>query len=292
MTTILVTGATGYMFSARTPLITSSLHLRTDSHSGGSVFRYILKRPTIQTASVSALDLEDLAMLEEVSTNSTSDFDVAINRASGFHPTSAVALIKGLAKRKRENGKETSGTSNLGGDYRVTGAYTETRIFSDKDHIYAYVEYRRDMGTYPQRTTDLAMLSIQIPTLMQTAMKVGYAKVVGAGNAHWSHAHMADLASLHEALLRDAREDGGPYVRCEGYLLLRDGEAHVVGFGREGCEGCLGFAVPLPGRITLEQAARRWGNACLLSRTPAIMRNFEESYLEEFKLIQKEGQQE
>ncbi|KAL4981700.1 hypothetical protein BDW68DRAFT_183247 [Aspergillus falconensis] len=99
-------------------------------------------------------------MLEEVSTNSTSDFDVAINRASGFHPTSAVALIKGLAKRKRENGKETSGTSNLGGDYRVTGAYTETRIFSDKDHIYAYVEYRRDMGTYPQRTTDLAMVEI------------------------------------------------------------------------------------------------------------------------------------
>ncbi|KAI5460982.1 hypothetical protein BGZ63DRAFT_357527 [Mariannaea sp. PMI_226] len=345
ITRILITGATGYI--------------------GGSVLTEILKSPISQNVSISVLvrredqaeilrehgvipiifrDLDDLATLEQVS----SDFDVVINSANSFHPTSAVALIKGLAKRKEKTGAEvhfihTSGTSNLG-DYRISGAYTETRIFTDKDHIYAYEKYREDMHTYPQRTTDLAVvetglatrvrtyivmsptiyglgsglfnkISVQIPKAMRTAVRVGRAEVVGAGEAHWNHVHIADLAPLYELLLRSALEGKeGLAFGEQGIYFCETGEHTWLdlaeGVGKAGFE--LGvLQSPMPGRITLEQSAKQWGNGsfqvgelgwCSSSRTRAVLsrelgwkptktrRDFEENFLEEFKLILQEGQ--
>jgi nucleoside-diphosphate-sugar epimerase len=314
-----------------------------NKHSGGSVLAEILKSPAVQNATISALvrrqdqaeilrangvspiifeGLDDLVTLEEVS----SDFDVVINCANGFHSTSAVALIKGLAKRKAKSGKEvhfihvsiansfvqlsrshantsdkphhvvqTSGTSNLG-DYRISGAYTETRIFTDRDHIYAYEKYREDMVTYPQRTTELAVIdtglatsvrtyiimsptiygpgsglfnkiSIQIPTLMRTAVKVGHAEVVGAGDAYWDHVHIADLASLYEVLLGSVleRKEGLAFGK-QGIYFSETGEHTWMGLAEGVARAGFELGVlqsPMPARITLQQSAEQWGKGSL-----------------------------
>jgi hypothetical protein len=59
----------------------------------------------------------------------------------GFHAASAQALLRGLALRKAETGREVymihlSGASNLSGQ-PVTRAYIESREFDDaRDYVY------------------------------------------------------------------------------------------------------------------------------------------------------------
>ncbi|KIW16547.1 hypothetical protein PV08_03735 [Exophiala spinifera] len=293
---ILVTGATGYI--------------------GGSVLSEILQSPAVEAGSVSALvrrpdqaevllahgvtpvlfkHLDDLETMEKVAR----DFDVVINCANGFHASSAVALITGLSKRKEKTGKQvhfihTSGTSNLG-DYRISGKYKENRIFTDKDHIFAYEKYREDMETYPQRTTDIAVvetglatsvrtyiimsptiygfgsgwfntISIQIPALIRTAIEKGHAEVVAAGNAKWNSVHIADLALLYEILLRGVLEGRKLAYGSQGIYFSETGEHSWLdlaeGVAKAGFE--LGvLEAPAPVSITLQQSAQQWGKGSL-----------------------------
>ncbi|KAL3495046.1 hypothetical protein BJX62DRAFT_222824 [Aspergillus germanicus] len=352
-TRILVTGATGYI--------------------GGSVLTEILESSPIANGGVSALvrradqaeilrehgvtpilfkGLDDLAALEEVA----GDFDIVINCALASHTASAIAMIKGQARRRERTGREvhfvhTSGTSNLA-DYPISGKYTEPRIFTDRDDdIFAYLKSRDEMTTYPQRTTDIAVvetglatsvrtyiimpptiyglgsglfntMSIQIPMLMLTAIAKGRAEFVGAGAARWSHVHIADLAPLYGILLRgvlggEEEQQGrgmGLAYGARGIYFAETGEHTWLevaeGVASAGVElGVLQDQVPVS--ITLQQSAEQWGEEsleygelgwCSSSRTRAVMsrdigwkpikgrRDFEESFVQEFKLILERSQ--
>jgi nucleoside-diphosphate-sugar epimerase len=116
------------------------------------------------------------------------------------------------------------------GDQPLTGKYHEVNTFTDKSNIYAYQKYRESLQVYPQRTTDLVTvetglqvgvpttiimsptiygvgsgafnkLSIQVPTMMRSAIKSGQASVIGEGKGIWDYVHVADLARLYELLV-------------------------------------------------------------------------------------------
>jgi nucleoside-diphosphate-sugar epimerase len=174
--------------------------------------------------------LEDSAAL----TAAASQHDIVINTASGFHTGAAKALILGLGQRKRNTGNDvyfihTTGTSNIG-DKPITKTYYEPRILSDKDDLYSYLKKREAAEKYSQRTTDMVSIdtgleeqvktylimsptiyglgsglfnkkSIQLPTLIRTAIKRGQVEVIAPGNGVWDAVHIADLVILYEVIL-------------------------------------------------------------------------------------------
>ena len=116
------------------------------------------------------------------------------------------------------------------GDQPITGKYHEVNSFTDKSNIYAYQKYRESLQIYPQRTTDLVTvetglqvgvpttiimsptiygvgsgtfnkLSIQVPTMIRSAIKSGQAITIGEGKGVWDYVHIADLARLYELLI-------------------------------------------------------------------------------------------
>jgi len=175
-------------------------------------------------------DLDD----SEAITAAASKHDIVINSASGYHTGAAKALILGLGQRKKATGKEvyyfqTTGTSNLA-DRPITKQYDEPRIFTDNDDLYSYLKMREDIEQYSQRTTDLVAIdtglevdvstylimsptiygkgsgkfnrnSIQLPTIIRSAIKSGQAIVAGAGTGVWDAVHIEDLTPLYELLL-------------------------------------------------------------------------------------------
>lgn len=128
--------------------------------------------------------------------------------------------------------RKTSGTSSIG-DRPITKTFTETRVLSDEDDIYAYERKREDQEAYAQRTTDLVVFekgdeaaikyyilmsptiygigsglfnrtSIQIDGIMRAARRDGYTSVIGSGAAEWDHVHIEDLVALYELVLSRA----------------------------------------------------------------------------------------
>jgi nucleoside-diphosphate-sugar epimerase len=116
------------------------------------------------------------------------------------------------------------------GDQPITGKYHEVNAFTDQSNIYAYQKYRESLQVYPQRTSDLVTIetglqvgvattiimsptiygigsgafnkiSIQVPTMMRSAIKSGQAIMIGKGKGIWDYVHIADLARLYELLV-------------------------------------------------------------------------------------------
>ncbi|KAF7191405.1 hypothetical protein HII31_07428 [Pseudocercospora fuligena] len=233
---ILLTGATGYI--------------------GGSILTLMLgsNEPILKSATITCLvrgedrvselkaaygdrvkpelykDLDDIERAIEVA----SQHDIVINTTVGYHPESAAALVRGLAKRKEKTGKDvylihTSGTSNVA-DRPITKAMVEDRIFDDvKDDIYNYEKTRNDSDPYGQRTSELGVIdagietgvktlvimsptiygigtgmfnkkSIQVPMYMKAALGNGQAAVVGSGEGVWDNVHIEDLAELYKLI--------------------------------------------------------------------------------------------
>lgn len=151
------------------------------------------------------------------------------------------------------------------------------------------------MDTYPQRTTDIAVvetglatsvrtyiimsptiygfgsgwfnnISIQIPTLIRTAIEKGRAEVVGAGDAKWNSVHIADLAPLYEILLRAVLEGKELAYGTQGIYFSETSEHTWLdlaeGIAKAGFE--LGvLQSPAPVSITLQQSANQWGKGSL-----------------------------
>ncbi|KAI1027641.1 hypothetical protein LB504_011779 [Fusarium proliferatum] len=97
-------------------------------------------------------------------TEVASAHDIVIHAANGYHVPSTQTFIRGLAQRKRQTGHEVyyihnSGTSKFG-DRPVSKAYIETKVFSDKDDIYAYKKMRERIEPYHQRTADVAVFEL------------------------------------------------------------------------------------------------------------------------------------
>ncbi|KAF6219651.1 hypothetical protein HO133_004120 [Letharia lupina] len=290
---ILVTGATGYIGGTILSDLVNSQNnsLRKSSISGlvrGEAKAKVLSEKGVNVELFSDLDASD--EIEKIA----GGYDMVIHTASGYHEGSAKALILGLAERKKSTGKDvyyihTSGTSNLG-DQPITGKYTETRVFSDKEDIYSYEKMRNEKQPYGQRQTDLTVIgtglkvgvktyiimspliygigtghfhqqSIQVPAMIQAALKTQQAEVVGSGKASWDHVHVGDLANLYEIVVQKllAGEDlpngeKGIYFSANGHhtwLELSQGLADAL--------FTLGISKTEEVKsINLEEAAERW----------------------------------
>lgn len=234
---VLVTGVTGYMGGSILSQLVSSryadvqnldISVLTRDDDRAKYFASInLKVYTIKS-------LDDSAAI----TAASSENDIVIHAANGFHAGSAQALIEGLGLRKRQMPDadvyyiHTSGTSNLA-DHPITKTFIENRVFSDKDQdIYNYLKERQAIEQYPQRATDIIVvetgkrenvpttiimsptvyglgsgqfnrLTIQYPPQVRGALKSGIAEYVGDGKGAWDMVHISDLASLYEVILRD-----------------------------------------------------------------------------------------
>ncbi len=172
-------------------------------------------------------DLDDTERTIEVA----SQHDYIINTTLGFHPESAAALVRGLAKRRETTGKDafmihTSGTSNLA-DQPISGRIVEKdRIFDDAtDDIYGYEQERQKGQLYPQRTSELGVVdagletgvkvlvimsptiygkgtgvfnrsSIQVPSYVRTTLGNGQGVIVGEGKGIWDNVHVDDLVLI------------------------------------------------------------------------------------------------
>lgn len=244
---ILLTGATGYIGgTVLHQLLCSSL----PALKSGNFTITLLLRDASRAATYTAAwgirihtvlygGLDDL----EKTTSAASQHDLVINMTLGFHAASAQALMRGLALRKAETGREVymiqlSGASNLS-DQPVTGAYIENHEFDDlKDDVYEYERMRNALRPYHQRTTELGVIdkglelgvktlvmmpplvfgrgkglfnrtSVQIPVYVDAALQHGQAVVIGDGAGELDHVHVEDLAGLYAIFVNEILEDGG-----------------------------------------------------------------------------------
>ncbi|KAI4865655.1 NAD dependent epimerase/dehydratase family protein [Hypoxylon rubiginosum] len=249
---ILLTGASGYiggtiltqLLNSTSPALkdaTISCLLRGSDRAAKLTATYGSRvRPILYK------DLDDT----EATIAAAAEHDLVINTTLGYHVASGTALIQGLAKRKAATGRDvwlisTSGTSNVA-DRPISRAWVnepEDREFDDAtDDVYAYEKDREVReGPYLQRTAELAVvdaglalgvktlvimspaifglgtglfnnISIQIPTLIRSALRTGRAAVVGDGRGVWDNVHVEDLAELYVIIARRVLEDGGEGV--------------------------------------------------------------------------------
>ncbi|KAL0938112.1 nad dependent epimerase dehydratase family protein [Colletotrichum truncatum] len=231
-----------------------------------------------------------------------SDFDYVIHAPTGFHTSSAVALIEGLGERKKQTGKEvhfihTSGTSNLA-QRTITKPAGEVHEWSDKEKVFEFEEQKEAEEAYAQRTTDIAVVktgertgvktyimmpptiygrgtgffnqgSMQIPSIIRASIQAGVPRYVGDGTCRLGHVHVTDLALLYELILSKvlAGEElpsgrRGIYFSNTGSHNWRD---LAVMVGKAGVKlGALKSAEPVP--LTLEEAASEW-----LKTTPQVV---------------------
>ncbi|KAI0419452.1 NAD(P)-binding protein [Xylaria grammica] len=294
-TKVLVTGVTGYIGGS----ILS--HLLSNAQFSQDLEISVLTRDDDRAKAFSSDNLKvftirDLDDFEAIKAASSQN-DVVIHTASGYHTRSAAALIEGLGVRQKQNPNarvyyiHTSGTSNLG-DRPVTKIYSESRVFSDKDQdIFAYLKMREHLEPYAQRTTDIVVvetgkrenvpttiimsptiygtgsgkynrLSIQYPIQMKTAAQKGRAEYVGDGEGVWDFVHVLDLAELYGLVLADwVQQKRTVPVGEQGIIFSATGEATwkevAEGISKAGVE--IGRLQNVETRsVGLKEAAQEW----------------------------------
>ncbi len=258
---ILLTGASGYIGGSVLSALLSSQHESIKNSSITCLVRGQDKADTLTSAFKGRVnpvlfeDLDDTDRVIEVA----SQHDIIVNTLIGYHPESAAALVRGLAQRKRQTGKDavmihTSGTSNMA-DQPITKKYSEDRVFSDKDgDIYDYETMRNNLQPYGQRISELGVinagietgvktlvimsptiygigtgtgnrLTIQITASIRSTLSSGQAIVIGEGKGVWDHVHIADLAKLYELAVAKtlARDSDVPFGK-RGIIFSENGQ--------------------------------------------------------------------
>ncbi|GIK05576.1 hypothetical protein Aspvir_009689 [Aspergillus viridinutans] len=233
----------------------------------------------------------------EIVREAASGNDIVINAGFGFHPGFGKALVEGLGERKKATGKDTyiihtSGVSNIA-DLPLSGRFTDTQIFSDKDDIYAHEEGRESQVPNAQRTTELTIIntaealnvrayivfnpiiygiglgnfnkfSFQIPLLIRKSLAHKQAIVVGKGDGIWGHVHIEDLVDLYLLILEKivvSKTTEIP-VNRNGIYCSETGETTFLDISREiGKEGkALGvFETDEVRSLSLQDAAEAIG---------------------------------
>ncbi|KAJ0160152.1 hypothetical protein CTA2_8468 [Colletotrichum tanaceti] len=267
---ILLTGATGYVGG-------SVLHHLLDCVSLSSTFSSspitvpirggpdraarLTEAYGSRVKPVSIVSFDDVATLAALA----SQHDIVVNAGSGFHPPSAEALVRGLARRKEALTGEGGGPAGpLTGVSRPDKEWDDARA----EEVLAFEEAEDARDPYPQRTAELAVLrtgeelgvravSIQspcifgtgsglfneaglmIPVMMDYVLRNGHGLTVGDGTGCVDYVHVADLADLYVLCVLDVLERGGANL-----LLLPP----PTGSGRRG-----GILFPTAGRtLTME----------------------------------------
>ncbi|KAH8816991.1 NAD dependent epimerase/dehydratase family protein [Xylogone sp. PMI_703] len=229
---LLITGATGFIGGSVLETLLNSPHGNIKNLRFSAIVRNIEKAKQLSDRGVNLIEFSGLDDSEAL-TRAASQHDIVINTANGFHSESARALILGLGQRRKETGKDvyffhTTGTSNIA-DKPHSKEYYEPRILTDKDDLYSYLQAREAREPYAQRTTDLVSIktglevgvrtylimspliygtgkgmkrqSVQVPTIIRTALEMGQVGVIGNGYGVWDAVHIGDVTPLYELLL-------------------------------------------------------------------------------------------
>ncbi|KAH8660271.1 NAD dependent epimerase/dehydratase [Xylariales sp. PMI_506] len=176
-------------------------------------------------------------------TKLAAEHDVVVNAGCGFHPPSAEALVRGLAKRRKDDSTvlpwiiHTSGCSNIS-DRPLTQQPFPDREWLDAEaeKIYEFETKENAREWYPQRAAELAVLdageetgvgavSIQAPCIFGTGeglfqdaglmipIMMGYVLTNGygfsLGDGVIDYIHVVDLAELYVLCVLDILRNGG-----------------------------------------------------------------------------------
>ncbi|KAK1985722.1 NAD dependent epimerase/dehydratase [Colletotrichum cereale] len=281
---LLFTGATGFVGgSVLSQLLNSSYPEIRDLDITVLVRKQeqanLLKQKGVEAVVFQGLD--DSEFLKKTA----SKYDYIVHTPTGFHTSSAVALIEGLAQRKMQTGKEVHFIH-----VRIQKSYAPLKVWSDLENVFEFEEEKEKEETYAQRTTDIAVVntgeqtgvktyimmpptiygrgtglfnqgSMQIPSIIRGAVKAGVPQYVGDGTARLGHVHVTDLALLYELVLKKVLSAEqipsgrrGIYFSNTGSHNWRD----IAGYaGKAGVAlGALESAEPRS--VTLEEAASKW----------------------------------
>lgn len=189
--------------------------------------------------------LDDIDLITEAA----SQHDIVINAGTGFHASSAGAIVRALSKRQHETSGSsetrkpwvihTSGGSNTV-DNPLAGDAHPDRWFDDADPetVYEYQKAAEAREPYAQRTAELAVLDaseetgvgavvLQIPcifgegaglfsaspmlecVMIRYVLDRGYGYKLGEGTGRIGVVHVDDLAQLYILLVQRILEDGG-----------------------------------------------------------------------------------
>ncbi|KAJ3943977.1 uncharacterized protein N0V96_005497 [Colletotrichum fioriniae] len=293
---LLFTGATGFIGGTVLTQLLNSSNKDIDALSITTLVRRQEQADILSQKGIHAIiftGLDDSQFLTKIA----SEHDYVIHTPTGFHTGSAVALLEGLAERKKQTGRDvhfihTSGTSNLA-ERTITQQSGDIHQWSDKEKVYEHEEKKETQEAYGQRTTDIAVVrtaektgvkayimmpptvygrgtglfnqgSMQIPTIIRGAIKAGVPEYVGEGTARLGHVHVTDLALLYELILSKVLSGKtipsgrrGIYFSNTGSHNWRDLATLV---GKAGASlGALESTEPRS--VSLEEAGSRWLNA-------------------------------
>ncbi|KAF9871996.1 NAD dependent epimerase/dehydratase [Colletotrichum karsti] len=230
---LLFTGATGFIGGTVLSQLLDSSYPDIRDLSITALVRRQDQADLLKGKGINAIlfkDLDDSSRLKEVA----SGYDYVIHTTHGHHTGSAVALVEGLAERKKQTGRDvyfihTSGTSNLA-QPTINKKAVEAREWSDKDQVFEFEEQEEAKEAYAQRTTEIAVIktaertgvksyimmpptiygrgtgffnqgSMQIPSIIRGAIQLGYSPYINDGSCSLGHVHVTDLALLYELVL-------------------------------------------------------------------------------------------
>ncbi|KXN91706.1 hypothetical protein AN958_12558 [Leucoagaricus sp. SymC.cos] len=191
---------------------------------------------------------QDLSLLEGLA----ADADIIFDAVDADNLEAARAMLRGLKKRHQAIGKAAvfihtaniqSGTGLLADN--AAGMYATDKIWNDAD--------ANDIETLPDsaphRDVDLAIIdadrqgfvktagisnnrSIQIPSLIRTALDRRRAGMVGKGLNIWSNVHIDDVADLYMNIFNAVNSDRQPGHGREGYYFGENGEHTLYDVGK------------------------------------------------------------
>ena len=248
---ILLLGATGYvggsvlhhLLEAPHPLLSKvSITVLVRGSDRAAKLRHVYG---VRVSPVLFNDLNDVDLIADLA----SQHDIVVNAGTGFHPTSAEAIVRALSKRQPQavSGGEarkpwvvhTSGCSNISDD-PLAGDDRRDRWFNDADPlaIYEHQKAADARAPYLQRTTELAVLDAgeetgvsaivlqipliygegrglfntvgaMVPTMIKYVLDTGFGAKLGDGSGCIGVVHIDDLAELYVLIVQRILEDGG-----------------------------------------------------------------------------------
>lgn len=260
MTTIFLTGATGYIGC------TLALQLLAAGHQVRGLVRGTDSAKLLAERGIEPVlgGLDDTALLIA----EASAADAVINTANADHAASVQALIRGL----EGSGKallHTSGSSVVGDDAR--GMYRSATVFDEFTPLVVnpMKQARRDIDLKVVEAASrgvrsavicpsliygvgkgLKTESVQIPFLATNAKTLGRVQIVGPGSNVWSNVHLDDVVALYMLALTTAP--------AGAFYFAENGEASFAGVAAAIAER-LGI-VDIES-LPAELAANRWGEA-------------------------------
>lgn len=228
-----------------------------------------LVRSQEAAAQVKALGVEPVhGTLDDIDTlrRAAKHADAVINAASADHEASALAMLESL----EDSGKafiHTSGTSIVGtqaAGRRVDDVFDEATPLKPSGGRAARVALNDRILSFQSRGvrsviicpsliygvgTGPAKHSIQVPWLIELAVKGGVAKHYGPGENIWSNVHIDDLVDLYRLAI-DAAPAGAFYFAENGENSMKDiCEAINHKLGIDGGTVAMSF----------DEAAHEWG---------------------------------